>query len=45
VIVRLGPRGRSLLLRSRHRALALQVIVAAPPAKARKVAATLVAAR
>jgi polyvinyl alcohol dehydrogenase (cytochrome) len=44
VTVRLGPHGRALLKSHRGR-LALQIVLTAPPAKTRKVAATLLAAR
>jgi polyvinyl alcohol dehydrogenase (cytochrome) len=44
VIVRLG-RGSRALLRRHHGRLALQVILAAPPSKTRKLNATLLAAR
>jgi hypothetical protein len=44
VTIRLGPHGRALL-RSHGGRLRLQVIIAAPPAKTRMLAATLLAAR
>lgn len=44
VTVRLGPHGRALL-RSHGGRLRLQVMIAAPPAKTRTLAATLIAAR
>jgi outer membrane protein assembly factor BamB len=44
VIVRLGPKARTILHRH-HGRLALQIVITAPPGKARKVAGSLVATR